>query len=120
MRIQEMRSGLAYLNKRRPTRRFQGATQSLESTQLRLSGPSAPQKRDAPADINEERVKQPASQELSELDKPQWSVASFSGLIAGGLTYAQATKMMEVLGDDNVPGLCVITDVAALPLLGYK
>ena len=120
MRIQEMRSGRAYLTKRRPTRRFQGVAQSLESTKLRLAGPSAPQKFDAPADVQEEPVKQAANQELSELEKPQWSVASFSGLIAGGLTYAQATKMIEVLGDDNIPGLCVITDVAALPLLGYK
>ena len=48
----------------------------------------------------------------TDLEKNQWTVVSFDGVEAGGLTYDQATRLMDVLGDNGINGLCIITDVA--------
>jgi len=114
MRIQEMRSGRAYLDKRVLQRRFQ----SLETRPLRPPTRSEPQ--EAISRVAEPEISTPAvgrpHHELSELEKPQWSVVSFSGLVAGGLTYSQATRLIDMLGENDLHGLCVITDVAALQI----
>ena len=52
----------------------------------------------------------------SELDEPRWSVVSFEGLAAAGLTYSQAAKMMAELDAERIAGLCIITDEAAAKL----
>lgn len=49
----------------------------------------------------------------SELEEPCWSVVSFEGLAAAGLTYAQAVKMMAELDAEKIAGLCIVTDAAA-------
>lgn len=48
-----------------------------------------------------------------ELDQPLWTVVSFSQIEAGGMTYAQADKLMSELDAYGVPGLCITTDKAA-------
>lgn len=52
----------------------------------------------------------------SELEEPRWSVVSFDGLAAAGLTYAQAVKMMAELDAEKIAGLCIVTDGAAANL----
>ena len=98
-----MRSGRAYLAKRRPSRRIE----TFESRDLRHAFPPAPVI---------ELASGPEPQIESELDKNQWSVVSFSGVEAGGLTYDQAVRLIEVLGENDIHGLCIITDVAALQI----
>lgn len=50
---------------------------------------------------------------VSELDQPVWSVVSFDRAEATGLTYADAAKKLAELEQQNVPGLCIVTDEAA-------
>jgi len=65
-------------------------------------------------------VRPPADEKIdthgtrSDLEKAQWSVISFDGVVAGALTYAQAERLIDALAENGVNGLCVITDVAAL------
>ena len=49
----------------------------------------------------------------SELDLPQWSLVSFDACEASGLTYAEATKLLEEKDAAGVYGLCVVTDEVA-------
>jgi|GEM_PF-966576 len=106
MRIEQMRSGRAYLTKRPPT---SGIT-SFEPREPRRSFARAPERK-----IPEPRpYAEPQPQIQSDLDKNQWSVVSFGGVEAGGLTYSQASRLMEVLGENGINGLCIITDAAAL------
>jgi hypothetical protein len=52
----------------------------------------------------------------SELEEPHWSVVSFEGLAASGLTYAQAFKIMAELDVEKIAGLCIVTNEAAAKL----
>ncbi|MFL6373219.1 MAG: hypothetical protein ACJ73D_01000 [Pyrinomonadaceae bacterium] len=100
MRIQEMRSGRAYLAKR-------------VSAQQRIPyGSRALEERELDRKEEEQRIYTPHS----ELEKSQWSLVSFGGVEAGGLTYQQATRLMEALSESGIKGLCIITDVAALKI----
>jgi hypothetical protein len=110
MRIEEMRSGRAYLSKRVGVQ----AVQAFESRDLRHVFEPAPRVED------EAEIHIPTLEERSEpridtdLDKNQWTLVSFNGVEAGGLTYRQAARLMEVLGENGIHGLCIITDAAAL------
>jgi len=48
-----------------------------------------------------------------DLQNPMWSVVSFDGRQAGGLTYRQATNLLFELDAYDISGLCIITDEAA-------
>ncbi len=48
-----------------------------------------------------------------ELDNPIWSVVSFKGRQAGGLTYKQAATLLSELDAYDISGLCIVTDEAA-------
>ena len=48
------------------------------------------------------------------LDQPVWSVVSFDKVEAGGLKYWQAAELIRELEIHGIPGLCIITDDAAL------
>ena len=50
---------------------------------------------------------------VSELEEPRWSVVSFDGLAAAGLTYSQAVKVMAELDAERIAGLCIVTDEAS-------
>jgi hypothetical protein len=66
-----------------------------------------------------QRPAQPKKSEsppASELAEPAWSVVSFEGLEAGGLTYAAAREKLADLDAKNVTGLCIVTDHAAARL----
>ncbi|MEZ5346443.1 MAG: hypothetical protein R2681_18675 [Pyrinomonadaceae bacterium] len=49
----------------------------------------------------------------SELSQKIWSVVTFDGLAASGITYQEALEKMAVLTGENVSGLCIVTDEAA-------
>lgn len=49
----------------------------------------------------------------SELDAPLWSVVSFEGIEAGGLTYVGAREKLAELDAKRVTGLCIVTNHAA-------
>lgn len=53
---------------------------------------------------------------VSELEEPRWSVVSFDGLSAAGLTYAQAVNLMAELDVEKIAGLCIVTDDASANL----
>jgi hypothetical protein len=104
MRIEEMRSGRAYLGRRTA----HGGVSRFESEH----GHAFP-----PAPVEEQRVERPRRiLPQTDLEKNQWSVVSFHGVEAGGLTYDQASRLMNVLGDNGITGLCIITDIAALKI----
>ena len=96
MKIQEMRPGVLHLSKRVAARQREdffdlfGGDEEIE--------PAA--ERAAPLI-------------LSELDQPRWSVVSFDRREAGGLSYNQATALMEDLEKRGIAGLCIVTDEAA-------
>ena len=52
----------------------------------------------------------------SELEEPRWSVVSFEGLAAAGLTYFQAVKVMAELDAEKISGLCIVTNETAAKL----
>jgi len=110
-----MRSGRAYLTKRLAARRFQ----SFEQRAAR-GVPAPPPVQDQPlradSEIPTPAAEEPRSRMRSELEEPQWSVVSFSGLAAGGLTYSQAVRLIDTLAESGHHGLCVITDAAALQI----
>ncbi len=96
-----MRSGRAYLGKRVPGSRI-GGFEPREMSHVAI-----------PA-----RVEEPPEQRRhipqSDLEKNKWSVVSFDGVEAGGLTYRQATRLITALGENGINGLCIVTDAAAL------
>jgi len=49
----------------------------------------------------------------SELDTPIWSVISFEQSEASGLTYAEAVAKVKELEQQDIAGLCIVTDDAA-------
>jgi hypothetical protein len=53
----------------------------------------------------------------SELDQPRWSVVTFNECAASGLSYVEATRLVEQMLDE-VPGLCIVTDEAAHKMYG--
>lgn len=53
------------------------------------------------------------AEELSELVQPIWSVISFEAVAVSGLTYQEAQIWLRKLKNQNVSGLCIITDEAA-------
>ena len=94
MRIQEMRPGLLHLKKKMEAERLKKIFQPKFEHGTILPGP-----------VDKSSV--------SELAEPRWSVVSFSGLEAAGLTYAQASQMLDSLDRKGATGLCIITDQAA-------
>lgn len=92
-----MRSGISHLNKKKIDPKAQGHYLDLSAAAAALSQAEA-----------EESV-----DEACELGEPVWSVVSFDECEAGGLTYAQAVKLMTELDANGIPGLCIITDEAA-------
>ncbi len=54
----------------------------------------------------------------SELSKPIWSVISFEKCEAVDLSYSEAIKKMQELGENNFFGLCVVTNMAAQKIKG--
>jgi len=105
-----MRSGRAYLSKRMP----QQGVGTFEPRELRHVFPPA-RIEDQP-EPRPRRVTEPPPQLASDLEKNQWTVVSFSGVEAGGLTYDQASRLVNVLGNNGISGLCIITDIAALKI----
>jgi len=104
MRIEEMRSGRAYLGRRTSLGEVSGFDRRDRSVF-------------PPAPVEEQRIERPRrSLPQTDLEKNQWSVVSFDGVEAGGLTYDQASRLMTVLGDNGLNGLCIITDIAALKI----
>ena len=99
-----MRSGRAYLGKRSSGSGIRGFEQR-ELREVLL-----------PARVEKVRETPPRNLPQSDLEKNQWSVVSFDGVEAGGLTYDQASRLIKVLGDYGLNGLCIITDVAALKI----
>lgn len=57
---------------------------------------------------------EPAVIETSEIEEPAWAVVSFDRVEAGGLTHAEAVRLMAELDRAGVAGLCIITEAAAL------
>jgi len=104
-----MRSGRAYLAKRPPAGRGTG----FEQRELRVVFPPAPAVREE-RDVEPEQILHTPPQIHTDLDENRWSVVSFNGVEAGGLTYDQAARLMDVLGENEIHGLCIITDAAAL------
>jgi len=107
MKIEEMRSGRAYLGKR-PT----AGIKNFGTRELRLVLPPAPVA--AEVEPRAKPIVEPRAK--SELEKSQWTVVSFSGVVAGALTYDQAMRLIEILGENDIHGLCIFTDTAALQI----
>jgi hypothetical protein len=100
-----MRSGRAYLRRRT-------ARGGVSGFERRDHGHTFP-----PVPVEEQRVERPRRiLPQTDLEKNQWSVVSFDGVEAGGLTYDQATRLITALGDSGISGLCIITDIAALKI----
>lgn len=51
--------------------------------------------------------------ETSDIEEPAWAVVSFDRVEAGGLTYAEAVRLMAELDREGLAGLCVVTETAA-------
>ena len=56
----------------------------------------------------------------SELRLPQWSVVTFEGVAARGLSYEKALKRIKNLDRQGVSGLCILTDEAAARISDKK
>jgi hypothetical protein len=106
MRIQEMRSGRAYLTKRMSA----DQVTTFESRTARDVFNEDTQ----PVVAIRPEPKPTVQIPRSELEKNQWTVVSFDGVEAGGMTYDQASRLIKVLGENGINGLCIITDAAAL------
>lgn len=101
MRIQEMKSGFLHLKKRMENERPKNYFDPHGIADVMIdpeTGNASPLESDC------------------ELDEPRWSVLSFEKQEAGGLTYAQASALMDELDSHGVAGLCTVTDEAAARL----
>ena len=99
MKIQEMRSGKQHLA-RKPDHGFKNNVFEMRSLGEPIFGDVFP------------------SAIECELDSPIWSVVSFKGRQAGGLSYKQAATLLSELDAYDIPGLCIVTDDAAARLDG--
>jgi len=63
--------------------------------------------------MNTETAKSAGKSE-SELDLPIWSVISFERCEASGLSYNDATEKVKELEQEQVAGLCIVTNEAAI------
>ncbi len=97
MKIQEMRSGSRYLN-RKPEPQIKNNVFEMRSISEAIFD-------DVLLGVLE-----------SELEKPMWSVVSFDQRQAGGLNYKMAADLLSELDAHDIPGLCIITDEAAARL----
>ncbi|HRJ89198.1 MAG TPA: hypothetical protein PLN05_11175 [Pyrinomonadaceae bacterium] len=50
---------------------------------------------------------------MSELDEPLWAVISFDRVESSGVSYAEASELIEKLNKEGVAGLCIVTIDAA-------
>ena len=57
-------------------------------------------------DISEQKI-------LSELSASRWSVVSFEECVANNLSYDEAAKKLNELKQQNIAGLCIVSDEAA-------
>lgn len=48
-----------------------------------------------------------------ELNEARWSVVTFEKCAAKNLTYDDASQKLQELKNQNIPGLCIVTDEAA-------
>lgn len=55
-----------------------------------------------------------------ELNEPRWAVVSFDKREAAGLTYTEAEAKMDELLNQNVYGLCIVTDEVGAKVLAGK
>jgi len=101
MRIQEMRSGLPHLRKRRAVAGQNNFFGDRIAKEAFIESLSKFIESDEPEVIG------------CDIEQPIWSVVSFDKLEAGGLTYAQAAKLIGELDVNGVAGLCIVTDAAA-------
>lgn len=86
------------------------ARQAIEMNNKKTEPKKKPEVSANSASSTEDIIKENFSGELNE---PRWSVISFEKLIAGNLTYLQATDKLNELNAEKVSGLCIITDEAA-------
>ena len=49
----------------------------------------------------------------SEMNDSRWSVVSFDAVAVSGLPYEEARNRLEKLQQQNIAGLCIVTDEAA-------
>ncbi|HEX8708222.1 MAG TPA: hypothetical protein VF723_08275 [Pyrinomonadaceae bacterium] len=50
---------------------------------------------------------------MGELAEKLWAVLSERGCEASGLTYQEAAEKLRGLGQEKLPGLCIVTERAA-------
>lgn len=55
----------------------------------------------------------PNGDSLSEFEQPLWSIVTFQDVAVRGLNYDEALKWLEKLDEQNISGLCIVTDEAA-------
>ena len=63
------------------------------------------------ADEQAQRAEEPAA---SELEEPIWAVVSFEKIEGMNLTYEEASTKLAELEAQEIPGLCVVTNQAAI------
>lgn len=90
MRIEEMRSGTEHFKKRSTPDGSDGSFRYRQLGETHLSA------------------------EDCSLDRPEWAVVSFDRVEAHSLTHSQAVSAMQELDSRGVPGLCILTNRAAL------
>lgn len=101
MRIQEMRSGLPHLRKRRVAAAQNNFFVERIAKEAFIESLIEFIESDEPEVIG------------SDIEQPIWSVVSFDRVEAGSLTYSQATQLIDELDAKRVAGLCIVTDAAA-------
>ena len=63
------------------------------------------------ADEQAQLAEEPAA---SELEEPIWAVISFEKIEKMNLTYDEASSKLAELDEQDIPGLCVVTNEAAI------
>ena len=63
------------------------------------------------ADEQTQRAEVPPA---SELEEPIWAVVSFEKIEGMNLTYTEASSKLAELEEQKIPGLCVVTNQAAI------
>jgi hypothetical protein len=62
----------------------------------------------------DEQAQRPEGPAASEFDEPIWAVVSFEKIEEMNLTYAEAASKLAELEEQEIPGLCVVTNQAAI------
>jgi hypothetical protein len=88
-----------------------------EIVEMETANEQTPESSESPISPGDESVSSENAEteedSANELELPRWSIVTFEGIAMSGLSYEEARKWLEKLNEQNISGLCIVTDESA-------